>query len=155
MRLIITASLLFLFDFSSFHFLIFWHRRLGDEDNKTKIDLIVFCVYHPNDVEKSKIKMIYIENMKKIFDVKKRKFEAKLPKVRNAVANSSPPVPVIKLRDDYIKKDKLYSEEEDRYCASGLLLYRFNEAENEIEILIGRDRDKSKLSLLVSILKPI
>jgi hypothetical protein len=45
-----------------------------------------------------------------------------------------------KVRDDYIVKNKLFLQEEERYCASGLLLYRYN-AENEMEILIGDGDD--------------
>jgi hypothetical protein len=45
-----------------------------------------------------------------------------------------------KVRDDYIVKNKLFLQEEEGYCASGLLLYRYNVA-NELEILIGDDDD--------------
>ena len=46
--------------------------RLAQGNNKIKIDLIVFCVYHPDKKERSKIMMVYVENMKKIFEETKQ-----------------------------------------------------------------------------------
>jgi O-acetyl-ADP-ribose deacetylase (regulator of RNase III) len=113
-------------------------------DNKTKIDLIVFCVYHPNDKERSKIKMVYNETMKKVCDEGKLSIDlnASANKVNTTSDHNSPvkesAIACTKVRDDYIVNDKLFQQEEERYCASGLLFYRYNAA-NEMEILIGND----------------
>lgn len=67
----------------------------------------------------------------------------------SATANDFQPKLVAQLSDDYITEEKLHQLEEDQYCYSGLLLYRYNDAINEIEVLLGRDHEENKLSLLV------
>ena len=41
-------------------------ERLAHGDNNTKFDLIVFCIYHPDAKESSRIKMVYCQEMEMI-----------------------------------------------------------------------------------------